>query len=345
MKIVQVMLARGFGGAERSFLDITLDLVSRGHEVLTIVDVRGFLYPKLKENNMFRTVGVTCLGSWDWRIVKVISKETEKFGGVIIHAHLARAALLAGKASKKDRIPLLVKTHNLVNLKYYKNVNCFVPTTKAQEAYLIAGGIPSTNICKIPNFSSIAIASVQRKRSQPAVFKIKALGRFVHKKGFDLLLEAINLVRKSGQTVTLDLGGGGPEQKQLVKLIDRLGLTEVVNLVGWVDDVSQFLKDGDLFILPSRDEPFGIVVLEAMASGIPILSSKTQGPLEILDSDMGYFTNLHTSTSLADDILDTIRSEERHLKAAKALECFKQNYSASSVVAEYESLYERLLQK
>ncbi|MBT6193445.1 MAG: glycosyltransferase family 4 protein, partial [Proteobacteria bacterium] len=112
-----------------------------------------------------------------------------------------------------------------------------------------------------------------------------------------------------------------------------------------VDDVSQFLKDGDLFILPSRDEPFGIVVLEAMASGIPILASTTQGPLEILDSDMGYFTNLHTSTSLADDILDTIRSEERHLKAAKALECFEQNYSASSVVAEYESLYERLLQK
>ena len=92
------------------------------------------------------------------------------------------------------------------------------------------------------------------------------------------MLEAINLVRKSGQTVTLDLGGGGPEQKQLVKLIDRLGLTEVVNLVGWVDDVSQFLKDGDLFILPSRDEPFGIVVLEAMASGIPsFLGSKTPG--------------------------------------------------------------------
>jgi glycosyltransferase involved in cell wall biosynthesis len=341
MRIVQVMLARGFGGAERSFLDITTALVSKGHEVLVIADRRGFLYPQLKKNIMFKTIGVTCFGVWDWRISRVISNEVKKFGANVIHAHLARAAHLAGKASKKVGIPLLVKTHNLVNLKYYENVSCFVPTTEAQEAYLIAGGLAKSKICRIPNFSSIVAASRPSTSSRSSEFKIKALGRFVHKKGFDLLLEAISLVRKSGQAVTLDLGGAGPEKKRLVKIIEQLDLTNVVNLVGWVEDISQFFKGGDLFVLPSREEPFGIVVLEAMASGVPILASKTQGPLEILNSDMGYFTDMD-SVSLANDILDIICSAERPLKAANALRHFKKKYSASSVVAQYESLYERL---
>jgi glycosyltransferase involved in cell wall biosynthesis len=250
MKIMQVMLARGFGGAERSFLDLTLALVSEGHDVLVVADSRGFLYPRLKENTMFRTVGVRCLGSWDWRISKVIANEASIFVAQIIHAHLARAAQLAGKASKKIQIPLLVKTHNMVDLKYYKNVNCLVPTTRAQEAYLIAGGVPKSKICRIPNFTSAIEASGLNVGSRSRGFKIKALGRFVHKKGFDLLLEAMSLFRKNGQAITLDLGGDGPEKKRLVQIMEHLDLTESVNFVGWVEDIPLFFKDGDLFVLP-----------------------------------------------------------------------------------------------
>jgi glycosyltransferase involved in cell wall biosynthesis len=80
-----------------------------------------------------------------------------------------------------------------------------------------------------------------------------------------------------------------------------------------------------------------------MASRIPILASKTQGPLEILNSETGYFTEQQSAAVLANDILSAIGSKERKSKAVKALERFHINYSTSAVVAQYLALYERLL--
>ena len=91
----------------------------------------------------------------------------------------------------------------------------------------------------------------------------------MRKKGFDLLLQAAAELRDEGLEFVLTLGGEGAEQAALEAIIADRGLSDSVKMIGWVEDVVPLLEQADLFILPSRSEPFGIVILEAMACGVP----------------------------------------------------------------------------
>ena len=110
---------------------------------------------------------------------------------------------------------------------------------------------------------------LKKPLSEDGLLRLTALGRFVKKKGFDTLLEAFASLRKESN-VKLTIGGDGPERNALKQLAMDLDISDKVEFVGWVEDVAEFLSGSDLFVLPSREEPFGIVILEAMAVGIPL---------------------------------------------------------------------------
>lgn len=82
----------------------------------------------------------------------------------------------------------------------------------------------------------------------------------------------------------LIIGGDGPEMANLKFQSEDLRLGDRVKFIGWIKDVKSFLKRIDIFVLPSLDEPFGIAVLEERAMGKTIVSTKSQGPKEILNN-------------------------------------------------------------
>ncbi len=126
--------------------------------------------------------------------------------------------------------------------------------------------------------------------------------------------------------------------------IDSLGLKENVSLEGWIGDIEGFLKEANLFVLPSLDEPFGIVVLEAMALGIPIVSSDSKGPKEILDDETAWLFKTGDVDSLALKLQLAVDDHvERFRKSENALRVFKQNYSKQVVVPEFIQLFNSLL--
>ena len=141
------------------------------------------------------------------------------------------------------------------------------------------------------------------------------------------------------------IGGTGPEQDALIAQIKTLDLTDKVKMVGWLDDVSGFLQEADLFVLPSLDEPFGIVVLEAMAYALPIVSSDSQGPVEILDEDCAWLSKTGDADSLATAMQHACDDyEARKRKSENVLSKFKQNYSKQVVIPEFINLYASLLE-
>jgi glycogen(starch) synthase len=122
-------------------------------------------------------------------------------------------------------------------------------------------------------------ANPRGEKSRPYVF---AMGRHVHQKGFDVLIRAWKEL--NFQTHDLIIGGSGNDTEVLQELITELKLDEAVHLVGRLDrnGVVSHLQHATCFVLPSRHEPFGIVVLEAMAARTPVIATAVGGVPEFV---------------------------------------------------------------
>ena len=125
----------------------------------------------------------------------------------------------------------------------------------------------------------------QRRRSVPGgPLRLLCVGRLHPSKGFDIALRALRLVLDQGLDVRLCILGDGPERGRLGDLVDELCLGAHVELAGSVAEsaVRQALIDADIFLLPSHAEPLGVVVMEAMAVGTPVIVTNAGGVAEIV---------------------------------------------------------------
>lgn len=338
MKICQVMLARGFGGAERLFVDLCHALAARGHEVTAVCHPRGAAATMLREGSGLSVETVRAAGSWDWLAAHRLRARFAARRPQVVHAHLARAAHLAGRAARSLGVPVIAKTHNYVDLKYYRNVDRFVATTVDQKNYLEREGVAADRIDVIPNFSSMPPAtSVAGPDGELA-----AVGRLVPKKGMDVLLRALARLSGEGVEPGLRIAGDGSEMEALTRLAQSLGIGARVQFAGFRADVPAFLAGASLFVLPSLDEPFGIAVIEAMACGIPIVATATPGPRAILRDDEAWLVPPGDEPALAAAIRTALRSPaERRARAERALGHFRSEFAEAAVVPKLVALYER----
>ncbi|MEL6282686.1 MAG: glycosyltransferase family 4 protein [Pseudomonadota bacterium] len=129
---------------------------------------------------------------------------------------------------------------------------------------------------------------------------IGALGTLSDRKGQDLLIKALAELRRRGIDAELRLGGGpGNRREAFERLAASLGVEQQVKFLGWVDAID-FMSELDVFCLPSRSEPFGIVLLEAMAQALPVVASDVDGPADILAADAGLLVPADNADAFAD---------------------------------------------
>jgi glycosyltransferase involved in cell wall biosynthesis len=345
MKITQLMLGKGFGGAERYFVDLSQALAEAGHDVQVICHTRFKQIEPLRTHPSVHIQTIAPLGWWDPRAQRNIRSLLGGYQPDVVQAHLARGAYMAGKICRNLNLPLIVKTHNYVDLKYYRHVNCFVPTTDDQKAYLVKHGVDTNRIRVIPNFSSITPVENAglEENGDPVII---SYGRFVKKKGFDVLMRATKRLIESGRNIQIYIGGDGPELGKLLRLCAQLELGDRITFTGWIDNVRAFADMGNIFVLPSLDEPFGIAVLEMMALGKPIVATRTRGPMEILDESTAYLVEPGNEKSLADELNRAIDDNTgRRNKAEKALQVFRKKYAKEVVVAQLVNLYQELVKQ
>lgn len=169
--------------------------------------------------------------------------------------------------------------------------------------------------------------------------KIVAAGRLVAQKNFKCLIEAISIVGR--EEVTLDIFGEGPEEANLKDCIEQLGLAGRVHLKGFASDFGSKLIEYDLLVLSSNFEGLPNVILEALASGLPVVSTNCpNGPHEILSPHdyLGMLAKVGDPESLACSICDFLNSgfmSEEY--AVKRRGYIKENYSSTVIVEKYRS--------
>ncbi len=138
--------------------------------------------------------------------------------------------------------------------------------------------------------------------------------------------------------------GDGPEKKSLEKLCKKKGLTEKVLFVGNSHEVDKILCFSDLFILPSEHESFGLVALEAMACGVPVISSNAGGLSEVnIHGESGYLSDVGDVDEMSENAIKILEDPEMHLKFKRKAKLISKKFETKAIVPMYEEIYENAL--
>jgi len=173
-----------------------------------------------------------------------------------------------------------------------------------------------------------------RRRGGEAV--ILGAGSLIKQKGFDVLLEAFNIIRKKREA-RLVIVGEGPDRDSLEEKARELGIEDDVEMPGYVQNIFEYFEAADLFVLSSNWEGFGLVVVEALSAGKPVVTTDCPyGPREILDDGhYGEIVPVGDSLGMAEAIDRTLANPpSRQLLQNRAEE-----FDAEKVVEKYARLF------
>lgn len=330
MRIVNVMLAKGLGGIEQSFLDYTHVLQGMGHEVHSVMHPKAQVLEHINSpDNCLHTLAN--MGEWDIFAASRLKGLIRRLKPDIVIAHGNRALKLLKRAKAH---PLVTVMHN------YKIdghvADMVIAPTRDLMKFAESQGVARTKIHIVPNMVK-APADIT-KRSWQVKPVIGAMGRMVAKKGFEVFLAALAILRARGVPFRALIAGDGEEMDALKSQALREGTAYEIEFMGWVKDKSGFFTLVDIFCLPSHHEPFGIVLLEAMAQGLPVVSTASEGPSEILTDGMdGFLTPIGDATALADALEDMLLDPKRaQLMGRNAYDTVRERYDMPVVGAKLE---------
>jgi glycosyltransferase involved in cell wall biosynthesis len=171
-------------------------------------------------------------------------------------------------------------------------------------------------------------------------------GRLEHVKGLDLLLEAVSLLKQRTTTSFLvRLAGRGPLRTALEKQAGKLGVNDRVRFLGRIsrEEMQVEMQRASCFVLPSRYEAFGAVLIEAMATGLPVIATRSGGPESIVTRENGLLVDPENAEQLADameQMITTCNNYSAGTIRARTME----RYGQGRVMKQYNQLFLQLLE-
>lgn len=223
-----------------------------------------------------------------------------------------------------------------------KDLHCLTAVSEAAAEYVQS--ISKEIVKIIPN--GIDLSSYAKTAKQNTKPNILYIGRLEKRKGVKYLLQAFNILRQTSPQVELNIVGDGPDRQKLQQLVKQLGLRNV-HFLGYVDEEEKLrlLKSAMVFCSPAIfGESFGIVLLEALAVGVPIVAGNNPGYTAVLKErgSIG-LVNPKDSVDFARKLSLLLNDQElRKLWQSWAKEYVKQ-FSYAHVVDQYEALYKEVL--
>lgn len=175
----------------------------------------------------------------------------------------------------------------------------------------------------------------------PNQITIGTVGRLSPQKGFDLLLKAMAQVIAACPNSQLHIAGEGPQKDDLHALTKQLHLQSHIKWLGMRNDIPSFLKSIQIFVLPSRYESFSISLLEAMAAGLPIVTTHVDGaPEAITNQEHGLLVPSENPQALADALITLIKDPQKRMQLGQAARQRVQTaFSLTQMVHKTEAVY------
>ena len=365
-----------FGGSGVVATELGLELARRGHEIHFITYSQPVRLALLNPNVHYHEVNVPeyplfhyqpyelALSSKLVDMVKLYKIE-------VLHVHYAIPHAYAGYMAKqmlKDEgidIPMVTTLHGtditlVGNHPFYKpavtfsiNKSDFVTSVSQslKEDTLKLFNIKN-EIQVIPNF--IELDKIKKEDKSPCQRSVMAndeeriithISNFRKVKRIPDIIAIFNKIQKE-IPAKLMMVGEGPEKEKAEQLCRELGIQDKVIFFGNSNEIDTILCQTDLFLLPSKTESFGLVALEAMACGVPVISSNAGGLPEVnKDGFSGYLSEVGDVDSMANNALKILKNQTDLDQFKKNALITAQQFDIKKILPLYEDLYQRAIAK
>ncbi|WP_433771796.1 glycosyltransferase family 4 protein [Bacillus wiedmannii] len=335
------------GGAESYFCKLENNLQCESFTIYTAAG-DGELYQSLARKENF----ILLSRSNHLRNIHYLRKEIYKRKIDIIHANSLRMVLYAFLLQKfiKKKMKIVYTKHNVTILekkmpilfRYFMNkyVNNIITVSEFERNNLISIHVAEEKIKTIYNGVDIEKFLFQQKKKE-SIYKIGILARLSKEKNHQLFVKIANVLRKRNDFMFY-IAGDGPEKESIMKEIEKYGLQQSVKMLGNISEPHEFIGNMDALLLLSFREVFPMVVIEAMATGTPIVSIDVGGINEaVIDGESGVLISEYCEKEFADALKELQENEEKmndmRVKARKKAE---RNFSLTKMVEETKGIYE-----
>ena len=275
----------------------------------------------------------------------------------IIHAHVSYpAGYIAYILSKEFKLPYMITEHmspfpfeSYINNKNIlkkiiisiENADKVIAVSKSLKKD-ISKYLPSKQIKVVPNFIDESKYVNSKTTKDKIVFL--TVGSLSNQKGTDLLINAVALVKDSIKDAKFIIIGDGPNKSEYKKLVNELKISNLLEFKGTIlrDKIVNEFNKCDIFVLPSRHESFGIVYIEALAMGRPIIATKCGGPEMIVNDLNGLLINTDDIYSLSKAIVYMYHNYKKYSNEV-IREDFMYRFSKESIIQKYKNIYKEVM--
>ena len=355
------------GGSEQQALNLAAGLVKEGISVSVLTRrIKGLpLYEKIMNVPVYRNIitiqwqklfGISYILSVFWFLYR------ERHSYDIIHCHIAQGfhsivAILFKSLFKKKVIIKVAATGPISDfvmmkkvifgnsfLEKLKNADRIITICSQSEKEALQEGFLPTTVMQIQNGVDVQyfkpLLSDRKKHN-----RILFIGRLDYLKGVHNLIQAFNGLIEEGMNAYLEIVGDGPDREKLENLARDLDINDYICFRGEIKGVVSLLQESTMFVLPSLSEGLSNVILEAMACGLPVVSTRVGGTTDIIqDGINGMLVEPDNVGQLSNTMKQLLKNkkltEQLGNEARKTVEI---KFSMEQVVTKYLKLYDQLL--
>ncbi len=361
-----------YGGAEDQVVRLARHLKARGWEVAvaTMLAPRAYVTELESAGVSLFSLNVQRGRVPDVRAITRLAKAVRRWRPDVLHSHMVHANLLARLTRPLAKVPVLVCTAHSIDERgargsgrgriwaYRLTDRLCDLTTQVSRAgakrYVELGAAPERKIRLLPNGIDTAafspdVSSGRAMRAQlmpEEGFLWLAVGNLTRAKDYPTLLRAFALVANEQSKSSLFIAGGGPLQGRVETLAAELTIAQRIRFLGQRRDIPQLMRAADAFVLSSAWEGLPMVLLEAAASGLPIVATHVGGNREVVvEGRTGVLTASGDPGALAQAMLElmALPEEERREMGMRGRSHVVEHYDMEQVVDQWEALYLELL--
>ncbi len=283
------------------------------------------------------------------KIIKIAGKPD------VVHAHFYFMSVISSVLKLKYQLPFVITEHasslnyNIASInkrdlklfKYsFKNADKIITVSPSlQESIKKHFGVYSEVIYNVVDTNSFQFCN----RKQKNVFTFLSIGSLQQRKGFDLLIKSFYLA-KFDKNVYLKIIGKGEEFANLQRIIDKYNLNSQIRLLGSKNrqEIMEEMKQADTFVLASRGETFGVVYIEAMLTGLPIIATKCGGPEHFTTPKNGILIQKDDEKQLTEALVNMKNNAYKYNSKDISERCYAQ-FSPENISSQLLKVYKTVI--